>query len=60
MPGRKTCSPASRPWRNHHGSILSIDDKALDNASPARSFDDYVIKLDSEGLPDGIEMLDMV
>ena len=47
-------------WRNHHGSTLPIGDEALDNAPPARSFDDYVIKLDREGLPDGIEVLDMV
>ena len=47
-------------WRNHHGSILPIGDKALDNARPARSFADYDIKLDKEGLPDGIEMLEMV
>ena len=46
--------------RNHHGSILPLDDKALHNAAPARSFADYLIRLDGEGLPDGIEMLDMV
>jgi len=46
-------------WRNHHGSHLQPGDEALDNASPARSFDDYVIKLDRNGLPEGIEMLDL-
>jgi CRISPR-associated protein Csd2 len=46
-------------WRNHHGSYLQPGDEALDNASPARSFDDYVIKLDRNGLPEGIEMLDL-
>ena len=45
--------------RNHHGSILPIGDTKLDNAPPARSFDDYAIQLDRAGLPDGIEMLDM-
>ena len=46
-------------WRNHHGSEVQPGSEGLDNAPPARSFDDYVIKLDREGLPDGIEMLDL-
>ncbi len=46
-------------WRNHHGSEVRPGSEALDNASPARSFDDYVIKLDRNGLPEGIEMLDL-
>ena len=45
-------------WRNHHGSEVRPGSEQLDNAPPARSFDDYIIKLDREGLPDGIEMLD--
>jgi len=46
-------------WRNHHGSEVRPGSEALDNAAPARSFGDYVIKLDRDGLPDGIEMLDL-
>ena len=46
-------------YRNHHGSILPISADALDNAPPARSFDDYTIQLDTAGLPDAIGMLDM-
>ncbi len=45
--------------RNHHGSLLPIGDSALDNAPPARTFDDYAILVDEAGLPDGVEMLDM-
>ena len=70
---RANASPASSPgngrpqhlfrrvtaWRNHHGSEVKPGSEQLDNAPPARSFDDYVIKLDHDGLPEGIEMLDL-
>ena len=46
-------------WRNHHGSEVKPNSEALDNAPPARDFDDYVIRLDRDGLPEGIEMLDL-
>ena len=46
-------------WRNHHGSEVQPGSEKLDNAPPARSFDDYIIKLDRDGLPEGIEMLDL-
>ena len=46
--------------RNHYGHHLAFGDPRLDNAPPARSFDDYVIKLNRESLPDGIEVLDIV
>ena len=43
-------------WRGNHlaGSA------ALGNAPPARSYDEYDIKLDRDGLPDGIEMIERV
>ena len=46
-------------WRNHHGSEVQPGSETLDNAPPARSFNDYVIRLDRDGLPEGIEMLDL-
>jgi len=46
-------------WRNHHGSEVPPGSENLDNMPPARSFDDYVIKLDRDDLPEGIEMLDL-
>lgn len=46
--------------RNHEGSHLPLGDPRLDNARPARRFEDYVVKVDKAGLPDGIELLDLV
>lgn len=46
--------------RNHEGSHLPPGDPRLDNARPARRFEDYVVKVDKAGLPDGIELLDLV
>ena len=46
-------------WRNHHGSPVAPGSEALDNAGPARGFEDYRIELDHANLPEGVEMLDM-
>jgi CRISPR-associated protein Csd2 len=40
-----------------HGPI-PIGDARLDNMPPARRFEDYVIRLDREALPDGVEALE--
>ena len=39
--------------RNHHGSLHAPGAKELDNAGPARCFDDYAVRIDGDGLPEG-------
>ena len=44
--------------RVHKGMRHEIGDEALDNAPPARSFSDYAITIDRDGLPAGVEVLE--
>jgi CRISPR-associated protein Csd2 len=44
--------------RNHQGQHHEIGSAALDNARPARSFADYAIDINRDGLPQGIEVLE--
>ena len=47
--------------RNHHGSLHAPGAKELDNAGPARCFDDYAVRIDGDGLPEeGVELLEPV
>lgn len=46
--------------RNHHGSQHPPGAQELDNAGPARCFDDYVVQIDSDDLPEGVELLELV
>ena len=46
--------------RNHHGLHHAPGAAALDNAPPARGFGDYVVTVDREALPAGIELLELV
>jgi CRISPR-associated protein Csd2 len=46
--------------RNHHGEPRPIGAQELDNAGPARHFADYAVAIDRDGLPEGIELLDLV
>jgi CRISPR-associated protein Csd2 len=43
--------------RNIDGEFRKID-RRLDNQPPAREFSDYLIEIDREGLPDGVEIMD--
>ena len=47
-----------KTWRIHKGSRAEIGSDQTDNWPPARSFADYEITLDREGLPDGIEIIE--
>ncbi|MEQ8966957.1 MAG: type I CRISPR-associated protein Cas7 [Azospirillaceae bacterium] len=47
-----------RTWRIVGGERYPVGDPRLDNAPPARSFDDYEITVDRDGLPDGVEIID--
>lgn len=46
--------------RDHHGSLHPPGAAELGNAGPARRFEDYAVKVDRTGLPDGVELLDLV
>jgi len=47
-----------KAWRRFKGERHKPGDDRLDNAPPARSFDDYEITIDRDGLPDGIEIIE--
>jgi CRISPR-associated protein Csd2 len=44
--------------RSVNGEYREINGVSSDNFSPARSFSDYCIKIEREGLPDGVEMIE--
>jgi CRISPR-associated protein Csd2 len=46
--------------RNHHGALHPPGADALDNAGPARRFSDYAVEIDRNGLPEGVELLELV
>jgi CRISPR-associated protein Csd2 len=43
--------------RNSDGEFRTIDQR-LDNQPPARQFSDYVVEIDRDGLPDGVEIIE--
>lgn len=45
-------------WRRSGDELLPIGDQRLDNAAPARRFEDYAITIDREGLPEGVQVLE--
>ncbi len=46
-----------RIGRNVDGEFRDIDAR-LDNLPPARAFSDYIVEIDREGLPQGVEILE--
>jgi CRISPR-associated protein Csd2 len=44
-------------WRVHKGSRHAIGDEAIDNWPAARSFADYEITVDMDGVPEGVEVI---
>ena len=48
-----------RIGRNVEGEFRVIDQR-LDNLPPARAFSDYIIAIDREGLPEGVEILELL
>lgn len=46
--------------RNVDGEFRPLDDRGLGNLPPARKFSDYVITIDREGLPTGVDILDLI
>ncbi|MFD1881086.1 type I-C CRISPR-associated protein Cas7/Csd2 [Paracoccus pacificus] len=48
-----------RIGRNVDGEFRALDDRGLGNQPPARKFTDYTIQIDREGLPEGVEILEL-
>jgi CRISPR-associated protein Csd2 len=46
--------------RNDGGDVRPLGDRRFDNAPPARSFADYVVEIDRAGLPEGVEVVELV
>ncbi len=44
--------------RNVDGEFRDIDDKRIGNVPPARKFSDYIIEIDRENLPAGVEIIE--
>jgi CRISPR-associated protein Csd2 len=47
-----------KTWRAHKGTRHPIGDERTDNWPVARSFDDYAITVNRDGVPEGIEMIE--
>jgi len=48
-----------RIGRNVDGEFRVIDQR-LDNLPPARAFSDYIVAIDRDGLPEGVEILELL
>jgi CRISPR-associated protein Csd2 len=46
--------------RRFHGDLYALDDERLDNAPPARRYEDYQVSVRSDGLPEGIEIVEVL
>lgn len=44
--------------RNIDGEFKPIGDPSYDNRGPARKFDDYIVKIDRDNLPEGVEVVE--
>ncbi|WP_428698286.1 type I-C CRISPR-associated protein Cas7/Csd2 [Stappia sp.] len=42
------------------GEAYPLGDRRLDNKPPARAYSDYAVTIDRDGLPDGVEILDLL
>lgn len=46
--------------RRANGELRELGDSRLDNAAPARAFSDYDVAIDRAGLPDGVEIIEVL
>ncbi|SMG55412.1 type I-C CRISPR-associated protein Cas7/Csd2 [Paracoccus sp. J56] len=46
--------------RNVDGEFRALDDRGLGNLPPARKFADYTVAINREGLPEGVEILELL
>ena len=42
------------------GEVRALDDKGLGNLAPARRFGDYSVTINREGLPGGVEVMELL
>jgi len=49
-----------RVERRVDGEAYPLGDRRLDNMPPARAFSDYSVTVDRDGLPEGVEILDLL
>lgn len=49
-----------RIGRNVDGEFRALDDRGLGNLPPARKFADYAVTIDHAGLPEGVEILELL
>ena len=49
-----------RVERSNGEDVYPIGDKRLDNLPPARSFTDYKVSIDREGLPEGVTIRELL
>jgi CRISPR-associated protein Csd2 len=47
-------------WRGSGDDAREVGDPRLDNLPPARAFDDYRITVDRDGLPEGVEVVEIL
>lgn len=45
--------------RNYMGETMDIDRNRQDNIPPARTYADYAVSIDREGLPEGVEIVEL-
>jgi CRISPR-associated protein Csd2 len=46
--------------RRFRGDLYPLADERLDNAPPARRYEDYEVSVQRDGLPDGIEIINVL
>jgi CRISPR-associated protein Csd2 len=46
--------------RKFRGDLYGLDDDRLDNAPPARCYEDYEVSLRHDGLPEGVEIVNVL
>ena len=49
-----------RIGRNVGGEFRNLDDQGLGNYLPSRKFGDYIVEIDRDGLPQGVEIIEIV
>ncbi len=47
-----------RIGRSIDGAFRDVKDPRIDNAPPARAYSDYIVEIDRDGLPDGVEIIE--
>ena len=46
--------------RKFRGDLYAVGDDKLDNAPPARGYEDYDVSVQRDGLPEGVEIVDVL